>query len=84
MKTTQKQNLLATALACALAATTAHAQTESPLHRPLTFAPADAISSGGGGAGVDEATHQAELVKKSLSSGPEWGLCFAVTFLFPK
>lgn len=54
-------------LACVLAATTALAQNDLGLDRPLTLAPADAISSGGGGAGVDEATHQAELVKKSLN-----------------
>ena len=65
MKTTHKQNLLAAALACALGATTAYAQTESGYYRPLTLAaPADAASSGGGGAGGDAEDQQAELAKK--------------------
>ena len=53
-------------LACVLAATTALAQNDLGLDRPLTLAPADAISSGGGGAG-DEKAQQAELVKKTLN-----------------
>ena len=64
MKTTLEQNLLAAALACALGATAAHAQTQSGFYRPLTLAPADATSSGGGGAEADAADQQAELAKK--------------------
>jgi hypothetical protein len=48
MKTTHTQNLLAAALVCALRATTAYAQTQLGSYRPLTLAPADATSSGGG------------------------------------
>jgi hypothetical protein len=53
--------------ACALAATTALAQTDSGFYRPLTLAPADATSSGGGAGVDDEKVKQAELVKKSLN-----------------
>ena len=52
--------------ACALAATTALAQTDSGFYRPLTLAPADASSSGGGGEG-DETPREAELAKQSLN-----------------
>jgi len=51
--------LLATS---ALLVSTAWAQNESGFYRPLTLAPADATSSGGGGAG-DEQAQQAELAK---------------------
>jgi len=55
--------ILAAALACALSAATAHAQTDLGYYRPLTLAPADAASSGGGG--EDDAKAQAaELAKK--------------------
>jgi hypothetical protein len=54
--------------ACALAATTALAQTDSAFHLPLTLAPADANSSGGGGAGADdEKAKAAELAKATLN-----------------
>ena len=60
------------------------AQDESGLNRPLTLAPADAASSGGGGAGDDTKDQSAELAKKlqnpiaSLISVPiqnnfDWG-----------
>ena len=52
------------ALACALAASTVQAQSESGFYRPLTLAPADATSSGGGGAGDDAKAKAAELAKK--------------------
>ena len=64
MKTTHEQNLLAAALACTLGATAACAQTQSGFYRPLTLAPADATSSGGGGAEVDAQDARAELAKK--------------------
>jgi len=54
------------ALACALAAAAALGQTDSGFYRPLTLAPADAHSSGGGGAG-DERAQQGELATKSLN-----------------
>ena len=67
MKTTRKPNLLAAALAvtCALASTTTHAQNDLALNGSLTLAPADAVSSGGGGGvGEDAKDQEAELAKK--------------------
>jgi len=52
------------ALLCTLGATTAFAQTASTFYRPLTLAPADAPSSGGGAAGADAENTTAELAKK--------------------
>ena len=62
MKTTHKQNLLATALVfgCALASSTTQAQNDTPYYRQLTLAPAEAASSSGG----DAEDQQAELAKK--------------------
>lgn len=55
----------AAVLGCAL---TAFAQANSDLYRPLTLAPADASSPGGGGAGVEDANAKAaELAKKTLN-----------------
>jgi len=55
---------LRAALVTALAATTAVAQSDLGSYRPLTLAPADALSSGGGGAGGDhEKAKAAELAK---------------------
>ena len=53
-----------TLLACALAAFTAPAQTDSGFYQPLTLAPDDTSSSGGGGAGDDAKAAAAELAKK--------------------
>jgi hypothetical protein len=66
MKTINKYNLIAAALAlaCALASTTSHAQNNPALNGSLTLAPADAVSPGGGGAGDDAAAQEAELAKK--------------------
>ncbi len=52
------------ALACVLAAGPVRAQDESSLHRPLTLAPAEATSSGGGGAAEDAKAKAAELAKQ--------------------
>jgi hypothetical protein len=49
-------------VACALATPLARAQSESGYYRPLTFAPADATSSAGGGAG-DAKSQPAEQAK---------------------
>ena len=57
---------LAAALLGAVLLTNAHGQTDSAFYRPLTLAPADANSSGGGGAG-DETAREAELAKESLN-----------------
>ena len=58
------KHLLRAALVTALAATTAVAQSDLGFYRPLTLAPADALSSGGGGAGGDhEKAKAAELAK---------------------
>ena len=62
MKLEPKQLLLA----WVLAATTALAQNGLGPDRSITLAPADASSSGSGGA-VDEKAEQAELVKKTLN-----------------
>jgi hypothetical protein len=59
-----KPNRILLALACALGATTASAQTDSGFYHPFTLAPADASSSGGGGAGDDDKAAAAELAKK--------------------
>jgi len=64
MKSTHKQTLLAAALACALGANTAYAQTQSSFYRPLTLAAAPDDAAGGGGAGGDAEDQQAELAKK--------------------
>jgi hypothetical protein len=66
MKTTSRQILLAAAFVCVLGATATNAQTESVFDRPLTLtlAPAEAGSSGGGGAVADEQDEKAELAKK--------------------
>ena len=61
---TNQLNLPLLALAGALAATIAPAQTDSGFYQPLTLAPADASSSGGGGAGDDAKAQAAELAKK--------------------
>jgi len=66
MKLNTIRTTLLLTFACALAATTALAQTDSGFYRPLTLAPADASSSGGGGAGV-ETPREAELAKQSLN-----------------
>jgi len=50
MKTTRTQNLIAAALAGALTATMAQAQTDSRYYRPFTLAPAEPAAGGGGGA----------------------------------
>jgi hypothetical protein len=60
----QKPKLLAFFLLCALAATAAQAQNNSGLNRQLILAPADAGSSGDGGAGADPKAAEAELAKK--------------------
>jgi len=82
---TPNKHLLRAALVTVLVATTAVAQSESRFYRPLTLAPADATSSSGGGAGVDdERAKAAELAMKlqnpvaSLISVPiqnnfDWG-----------
>jgi hypothetical protein len=56
------------ALVCAGAATTALAQDNSGSHRPLTLAPVDATSSGGGGARVDDERAKAAELAKKLSN----------------
>jgi hypothetical protein len=56
MKATRKQKLLVATIACA--------QTQSGFYRPFTLAPADAASSGSGGAEADAENQQAELAKK--------------------
>ena len=49
-------------------ALTAFAQANSDLSRPLTLAPADATSSGGGASGSeDDEAQAAELAKKTLN-----------------
>jgi hypothetical protein len=65
MKLNTIRTTLLLAFACALAATTELAQTDSGFYRPLTLAPADARSSGGGGAG-DETARETELARQSL------------------
>ena len=55
------------AFACALAASTGQSQDHLGGYRPLTLAPADANSSGGGGAVDDEKVREAELVKETLN-----------------
>ena len=84
MKTSRRHPFIAAALAAALAATIAQAQTDSGYYRPFTLAPAEPAEGGGGGA--DDA---AELAKKrnyaeQPDGGPEWGLRFTITLLFPK
>lgn len=64
MKTTHKQYIIAAALLGALATTTTHAQNHSDFYPPMNLAPVDAVSSGGGGAEVDEKAKAAELAKK--------------------
>jgi len=59
-----KLNRILLALSCAVAASTASAQTDSGFYHPFTLAPADASSSGGGGAGDDDKAAAAELAKK--------------------
>jgi hypothetical protein len=66
MSETRAQKPLAAALLGAVLLTTAHAQTDSAFYRPLTLAPADASSSGSGGAG-DEPAREGELAKQSLN-----------------
>jgi hypothetical protein len=66
MRETRAQKPLAGGLLGAARLTTAHPQTDSGIYRPLTLAPADANSSGGGGAG-DETAREAELAKQSLN-----------------
>jgi hypothetical protein len=98
------RNTIATTLllaaAWALAASTARSQDHLGVYRPLTLAPADASSFGGGGAGDDEKAQKPELVKKSPnpvaslvsvpiyvegpSGGLKWSFRFGVTLLFPK
>lgn len=84
MKQTTKLALTSSAFACALAASTALAQQDSGIYRPFALAPADAISSDGGGAGDDAKVQAAELAKQlqnpiaSLISVPiqnnfDWG-----------
>jgi len=70
MKTTRKQNLIAALachrtilLACALAASTLHAQNRLGFDHSIALAPADPNSSGGGAAD-DEKAAAAELAKK--------------------
>jgi hypothetical protein len=62
----KRKILIATALAftCALASSTAQAQSISAFDGHLTLAPADATSSGSGAAGDDVKDEQAELAKK--------------------
>jgi hypothetical protein len=95
-----KPNLTLLAFVCAFAASTARSQDHLGGYRPLTLAAADASSSSGGGAGDDEKGQLAELAKQSQnpvaslvsmpfhvespSGGPDWGIRFAVTLLFPK
>lgn len=67
MKAAHRQILMAAALACTCGIITTHAQSDSGFYRPLTFAPADANSSGGGGVKADETADEAELAKKSLN-----------------
>jgi hypothetical protein len=57
------KNILAAALVCVLAASTAHAQNNSGNQSQLTLAPADAASSSGG-AGDNVKAQEAELAKK--------------------
>ena len=62
MREPRAQKPLAAALLGAVLLTTAGAQTDSGFYRPLTLAPADANSSGGGGAG-EETAREAELAR---------------------
>jgi hypothetical protein len=55
-------------LVVALAATTAVAQSDLGFYRPLTLAPADATSSGGGGAEVDDERAKAEALAKATQN----------------
>jgi len=66
MKKTLTQNRIAAALAFAgaLAAANAAAQSHPGFDRPLTLAPADVTSSGGGAGADDEKARAAELAKK--------------------
>jgi hypothetical protein len=66
MKPNTIRTTLLLTFACALAATSAHAQTDSGFYRPLNLAPADASSSGGGGAG-DETAREAKHAEQSLN-----------------
>jgi hypothetical protein len=52
------------ALVCALAASVLRAQDESSYYRPLSLAPEDVASAGGGGAGEDEKAKAADLAMK--------------------
>jgi hypothetical protein len=79
------KHLRRASLVIGLAATAAVAQSDLVFYRPLALAPADATSSGGGGAGVDdERAKAAELAKKlqnpvanlisvPLQSNFDWG-----------
>ena len=64
MKITQRKYPLCAALATALVATAAMAQSGPAVPGP-TLAPADATSSGGGGAGVDDAKAKAAALAKA-------------------
>jgi hypothetical protein len=68
-------------LGCALVVSIAQCQHPLGGYRPLTLAPAGAISSSGGGTGDEEKAREAELVKKTLN--PVASL-ISVTLLFPK
>jgi hypothetical protein len=60
-----KTKLILLSVACVLATTTTQGQNNLGTDRPLTLAPADAASSGVGGAGDDsQASAEAELAKK--------------------
>src|ERR1035438_63136 len=66
MKITHKQNLatVAFAFACTLVWSTAQAQNHPTFDGSFTLAPADADTSGGGGAADGNAAQDAELAKK--------------------
>jgi hypothetical protein len=66
MKITHKQNLAtaAFAFACTLVWSNAQAQNHPTFDGSFTLAPADADTSGGGGAADDKAAQEAELAKK--------------------
>lgn len=58
-----KSKVALLAVACAVLASVAHAQSEAAAGPPLALAPADAAASGGG-AGEDEKANAAEMAKK--------------------
>jgi hypothetical protein len=67
VKAIGRQDLIATALACALGAATAHGQTDSGFYRPLTLAAADEPAGGRGGRQTKEDETKGGLSEEELA-----------------